>query len=600
MRVRQLNWKWLLLGIAVLVLIFIPCIPLLVGDTSQFSGRVAAELSKWSGGKVELTGPVHVRYFPEVSVRSQFKLSGGSRLPLVESITAREAKISLDLADLLLGRIKIDALRLLKPRIVLAGASSAAPRDLVDRLFAAGAVRVIHVRDGTLQFRSAAGGQIVRDIDAHFDGSDGGGAVSSSGSFSWRNETIRFSFDSSSLSKSADGSVLPVTFTVTSSPFKAEVSGKATFGTSFALEGDMQAEIGNVRRLLSWFGTPLPDGQSLRGLTAAGAFHLNGSTLTFDDGNFTLDGNSAVGLLAVSAGTRPRVEGTLAFDRLVLDPYLGPLPASDGTPTSAGPASSLFDWALLKYFDADLRISAGTIYAGALKLGHGGFTISAKQGQLVSEISELEVCGGSAAGRVGADLSQPNKRLSLVASLADVSLETCLEPFALTLPLAGVGGVKADLTAEGQTMPDLLRNLTGSLKLNARSGMVPVDFAKLITSAAPLEGEGWSSRATSFDQLNADCRLAAGHIWCQMINMHTARNTASGTADVDLPKETLDVSLSVTNPITTANASPSDDDPPKVSIEGPLLLPTIRRADHPSLGEDNSQPSSLATPASPH
>ena len=77
-------------------------------------------------------------------------------------------------------------------------------------------------------------------------------------------------------------------------------------------------------RFFKWIGIRIPDGDSLKGFSAAGAFHLAGSTLTFDDGTFTLDGNKAVGLLALTAGDpRPRVEGTLAFDRLVLDPYLG-------------------------------------------------------------------------------------------------------------------------------------------------------------------------------------------------------------------------------------------------------------------------------------
>jgi hypothetical protein len=62
----------------------------------------------------------------------------------------------------------------------------------------------------------------------------------------------------------------------------------------------------------------------LKGFSAAGAFHFAGWTLNFDDWAFALDGNKAVGLLALTAtGSRPRVEGTLAFDRLVLNPYLG-------------------------------------------------------------------------------------------------------------------------------------------------------------------------------------------------------------------------------------------------------------------------------------
>ena len=289
---------------------------------------MAAELSAWTGGKAAFSGPVRVRYFPDVSIRGKFELSGGTRLPFVKSVVAKEAKVSLSLIDLLRGRVSIDALRLVRPRIVLTQADKKATmqaqesRNLADALFAHGSVRVIHVRDGTLVFRSDSGLEVVRDIDAHLDGSDGQGSVSSFGSFVLRDETVRFALDSSALTKDAEASTLPLTLTLTSAPINAKIAGKAIFGKTATFSGDMQAEIDNVRRFAVWSGIDLPNGANLNGFTASGAFRIAGPTLTFDDGNFTLDGNSAVGLLGITKGARPRIEGTLAFDRLLLDPYI--------------------------------------------------------------------------------------------------------------------------------------------------------------------------------------------------------------------------------------------------------------------------------------
>ncbi len=86
----------------------------------------------------------------------------------------------------------------------------------------------------------------------------------------------------------------------------------------------------------------------------------------------------------------------------------------------------MFDWALLKYLDADLRISAGEIVAFATSLGRGGFTVSAKDGVVAGEIGELDLCDGSASGRLNLDLSHQNVKATLVANLADVTIETCL------------------------------------------------------------------------------------------------------------------------------------------------------------------------------
>src|SRR6185295_16046651 len=94
---------------------------------------------------------------------------------------------------------------------------------------------------------------------------------------------------------------------------------------------------------------------------------------------------------------------------------------------AGAPQIPLFSRALLKYFDADLRVSAADIEASAIRLGRGGFTISAKQGLLAGEIGELELCGGSASGRFGLDLSQDAANASLVGNVSGMTIDGCLE-----------------------------------------------------------------------------------------------------------------------------------------------------------------------------
>ncbi len=390
---------------------------------------------------------------------------------------------------------------------------------------------------------------------------------------------------------------MPVAVTFTSTPLVAKLSGTAKLGDEIAFSGDMHAEIANGRRLLRWAGIVLPEGQSLQNISATGGVNWDGTTLTFDDGSFSIDGNAADGLLAITTGAPPRIEGTLAFDRLVLDPYLARA-RSDDKPSFAG----LLDWALLKYFDADLRISAAEIAASSIKLGRGGFTISANNGVVAGEVGELELCDGSASGHVGLDMSQAEVKASLVASLADVTIETCLRPFGLSVPVTGVGGLKTELSTAGTSVDALISGLSGTLKVTSQGGAVPVDFTRLLTAAAPLDGEGWSRDSlTSFDSLDADCRLVAGHISCQTFNMQTRRGLVSGTGDVDLGQQTLDWSLSVPTHIVPTKASQliTDETPPRVSIRGPLSQPMIRRADRPTLGEGSTEASPRAA-LSPH
>ncbi|HBR25682.1 MAG TPA: hypothetical protein DD732_01370, partial [Rhizobiales bacterium] len=323
MKPRQLPWKWLLLGLIAILLVGLAILPREFGNSSQLAERVTQALSAWTGGEVKLTGPLAVRYFPDASIKGGFELNNPSRLPLVQSISTRQAKISLDLAALMLGHISVDALRLIRPEITLKTGTSQhtapdeTPQALIANLLAGAPVGVVRVRDGTINLPTASGTETITKFDARFDASSGSGALSSFGSFLLRNETVRFALDSGGPSDTANGPTVPVSLTLTSTPVAAKATGTASFANGLQLDADVQVDMGNARRFLQWAGIPLPEGQSLQELSATGIAHWKGSTLTFDDGSFTLDGNTAVGLLAVTPGERPRVEGTLAFERLV-------------------------------------------------------------------------------------------------------------------------------------------------------------------------------------------------------------------------------------------------------------------------------------------
>jgi AsmA protein len=590
MKPRHAPWKWLLLGLIAFVLAGIALLPRKIGSSSQLHERVTSALAAWTGGEIKLNGPIRVQYFPSITISGPFELTDAARLPLVKSIRARDAKITLNLPDLLLGRIRFDTVRLTRAEIALREPppplkpADHTPQDLVANLLAGSPVNVLRFRNAEIHLPPAYGGATIAHFDARFDASSGRGTMSSFGSFEFRGERVRFALDTGEPSDTPDGARVPVSASVTSAPLTATLTGKAQLGDGIEFDGDMTADIGDGRRFLRWVGVPVPKGTSLQAISAKGGVHWNGTTLTFDDGSFALDGNEADGLLAVTVGAVPRIEGTLAFDRLVLDPYLQGNADQAGTPEP-------FGWALLKYLDADLRISAGEIVASGTSIGRGGFTISANQGQIAGEIGEIVLCDGSASGRLSLDLSQPDIKIRLLANLSGVTIETCLRPFDLSMTLSGVTGLKTELSAEGTTFDALIRGLSGDLKISSQAGAVPVDFARLLTAASPLDGDGWSRDAlTPFDTLDAECRLVAGHISCQMFNMQTSRGLVSGSGDIDLGQQTLDFNLSVANRVVPMKASPVTAGPtPRVSIRGPLSQPMIRRADRPTLGEGAPQ-----------
>ena len=118
----------------------------------------------------------------------------------------------------------------------------------------------------------------------------------------------------------------------------------------------------------------------------------------------------------------------------------------------------------------------------------------------------------------------------------------------MALPIRGTGDLKTELASDGTDFSQLTGNLSGTLKVEAKDGAVPVDFARLAAGSTPISTEGWSrDGVTAFDQLDADCKLGSGHIWCQSLSMQTSQGSIAGSGDIDLTKQTIDWNLTVAN-----------------------------------------------------
>src|SRR5215831_5657670 len=96
MKPRQLPWKWLLIGLVGFLIIGLAILPRLIGSSARLTERVTQALAAWTGGDVKLVGPLRVHYFPDVSIKGGFEVSDATRLPLVQSVTAKDVKITLD------------------------------------------------------------------------------------------------------------------------------------------------------------------------------------------------------------------------------------------------------------------------------------------------------------------------------------------------------------------------------------------------------------------------------------------------------------------------------------------------------------------------
>jgi AsmA protein len=574
MKPRQISWKWLLAGLALVLAAGLAFLfPRQFGTPSDLRDRVAAALSAWSGGTVTLTEPLDVRYFPP-SLRGGLVISNAEKLPAISSIAAPDFKITLDFLQLVLGRIQLDAVRLGHPMITVRAPTdeTAEPIEtLLPGSIMALPVKRLRVRHGTI--KTASGAKSVKKLEVILKSRGRYGAFTSSGSFAFRGEDVAFSLDSGRIDAAESVKSAPVTVKLTSEPLSARFSGTITAREGFEGEGEMRAEIPDGRAALRWLGVTVPAGDSVKDVQVSGYAHWTGTTVTLDDAAILIDGNEAEGLLAFKSGVRPRIDGTLAFDTLTLDPYLL------GSELDTDP---LFAWALLKYVDADLRLSAGEMSLADLDLGHGGLTVNATRGAISTEVGELEICGGLATGRFSLDLSRSRADIVLTGALTDITIDSCLAPLSVEVPVRGVWTVKLDISTAGTRYEELVRRLAGGATISAKDGTVPIDFSELTVTSRP-EGEGWSrDGGTAFTTLDADCSLSDGHVWCPRFRMQAADGIVSGVGGLDVAQQTLDWDFVIAHPAAPLDSSQLVmETSPRVTVHGSVSDPSIQREQEP-------------------
>jgi len=315
---------------------------------------------------------------------------------------------------------------------------------------------------------------------------------------------------------------MPLTFRITGggAPEALALRGEATLGELRAeAQGtlDLPARRGAAaltlrhpgapRLLAEGFGASLPwlgDGSfSLVANVVAGP-----QTLAVESFEVVAGTLRAGGVLALANGTRPRLSGRIAAERLPL-----PLPPLRG--------AEPLGLDILSGFDAELALEAARIEAGGAVADAASATLRLAEGRLSLDRIRARIAGGTLEGTLGAEVADGvAPRVALDVRLGDATLAAPL----LGLPYdlsAGRGAVAGRLTASGHSAAALLGTLSGSMTVSLRDGVLTgLDLRAAAAAAAlpdPLEAEALARRAllagaTAFERLELEAMLEAGRM----------------------------------------------------------------------------------------
>ena len=437
-------------------------------DAEAARRQVEAALANLTGRPIRLEGSSSVRVLPWPSVRYfDVTLSDADRT----FARMGELDVDLDVAALLLGRLRPNEILLARPEILLpADLPLPSTATLAAWLARLGTTSIV-VEKGRIAFADATDEEILDGVDARLSWPRPSANAVAEAAFRWRGENVTIEAESPSPATLAAAGSGPLALRLVSGPLRLSLSGTGGLLTATRFLGTVAVDIADAARFARWTGRPgIPDLLSGRlRLDASANVEATGATLPTV--RVDLAGNKGDGALTW-AWDRPRsrLSGTLAFADLDLAterhrPFATgwrALPLGGDEP---GP-------------DLDLRFSTPTLRLPGADLTRVAAALHVADGRLHAEIGNADYLGRPLSLVVRGRLERDGLQAQVRGSGEDLPLAA----LAALADLSGLEGGRASLAVEADTrcltLGTCLAGLDGRLSVEAR--------AVTVTGASPF------------------------------------------------------------------------------------------------------------------
>lgn len=553
---------WATVVVAVLVAMVLAATPY-VASTRIVRDRIAAELSAWSGYRVDIGAPPVIDIWPRLgAVLTDVSFSDpqtGSDRPV-----GKVERMEIELAPLaaMRGDAVFTSARLVRPTFVLdpraggglvpAIAGKGRFRAAIDRARAVVAENPrsptraalpsdpfgrVRINDGRLLV--AGDGQDVPVVTG-IEGSVDWPALDDPGSLSlrgvWRGEPVRLDLRSASPLVLLAGGMAPLDVAVDAAPGSASFDGTAKLDGAPFLDGQLSLTSGSLDRFANWVGIDLPGWERLQTLAVSATIASDDRRMKLDQADLQLNGDKASGALdLVFAAGRPSVSGSLAFDRLNLDElFEALLPLTAGSQAGGKSAVTL-----------DLRLSAGQAILAGLEVTDTAVAVKIQDRFAAFDILDATAFEGEL--RAGFRVTQKGDGIVTDLKMAASGINGAAFGAAVgmkSLAPPGRGSVSLVLNGKGADVHSIFQAGSGHLTarfgagvlsrfdldtfldLCRRGGFFPLDQA----AGGSLEVDGVDVEARIVDGVaeveRAEARFGARRLWVSGLASYSDRGLA--------------------------------------------------------------------------
>jgi AsmA protein len=483
------NWGarrgiWAAGGLAALVLAVLVSLPY-IASTRIVRDRIALEMGRWSGYRVEIEAPPAIHFWPGLSA-------------VLDGVTFSDWRDGRAVATVERIEIELSALAALRGDAVFTGArlvrpnwriEEGAPGDFLPQFAGKGRIlsaieRVRQTLDagpvgtalpddpfGTVAFtegRVVRPGDpglppIVEDINGIIDWPRLNAPGSIAATAMWNGETVSVDLQSDMPLLLLAGGEAPLRATLKATPAELVFDGAARLVGDPLLTGALRLDAPSFDRLAVWAGADIPGWETLRSLSLSGEIIGTRERVKLDRATIKLDDSTGTGAIEIDVKpTQIAVSGSLAFDTMSLDTLLQaflPLTTAEGGERlSAGTGG-------LPPARADLRLSASSGTIGGFAMADLAAAIQIKDSFAAFDLLDASVFGGTAGMSLRVDRQAEGVSAALRITAADIDGAALAKAGGFTtLAPTGRGTISLDLKGDGSTIAEALAEGSGSAK----------------------------------------------------------------------------------------------------------------------------------------
>ncbi len=512
--------------------------PYLISSTLVRSAMEHA-VAEWTGHDVTMAGAPEIAFWPKPRVTlngvtiSKPGADGPKVLGRIEKLSA-----TFGLYSAMRGRPQFDTFHLLSPRfhvdrdrngrldwasegLLSAAVRKVAPRDggaqALGPEFDA-AVGAVTIEDGSLELADQASGRtlVASGIAAEIAWPKLSQALKATALVDAGGLAIKLDFSSPQPLLLFGGKDATVSANLDAAAFTARFDGVANLTDGLLRSGALAFGAKDIAALKAWSGVRLAGLDNLRQAQLTAELERVGEELRLDDLEFDVNDTHGTGILSLSrpADGKPRVSGTLAFDRLnitrLLSAFSLDLPSGGEEDPAAERPPRLLQW-----LDFDLTLSAARADLPPFELGDVAASIMATGKAAQFDIADAAFEGGDlTASFIGAG-SGFARGGDLTLSIRDADFAAVADHLQITGPVArGKGSVDLILNTAQPAWETGLSDMSGTFKFSSPGGVLTGINApairKLAATSAYFQLSAGGEGSMPYDRLDYSARFADG------------------------------------------------------------------------------------------